>query len=134
MVVRKLGDFVFVNCRDARSIGTVEVLARRSGGVRIGVVESGVIGCKNRGVRARVFGEPGEGGSVESDAVEMALERRFFCGREIDESLCLIDCVDRGDFPLTLGELRELPALEVIQVQVAIPAALAGPQEALAIL
>src|SRR5712692_439904 len=99
MVIRKLGDFVFINHGDARSIGAVEVLARRCCCVRIGVVESGVIGCKNRGVRARVFGEPGEGGSVESDAVEMALERRFFCGREIEESLCLIEWGGRGEWP-----------------------------------
>src|SRR5437870_4160207 len=71
MVVRKLGDFVFANRGDARSIGAVEVLARRCRGVRIGVVESSSVWCKNRGVRAFVLGEPSEAGSVQGDAVEV---------------------------------------------------------------
>jgi len=36
MVVRKLGDFVSLMAAMARSIGAVEVLPRRCGGVRIG--------------------------------------------------------------------------------------------------
>src|SRR6202045_1397539 len=133
MVVRKLGDFVFVNSSEARSIGAVEVLPGRGRGVRISVVESGSIGCKTRGVRALVLGEPGEAGSVEGEAVEVAFQRRFFRGGEVDKALRFIYRIDRRDFPLTLGELRKLFALEVIEIQVAIPAALARPQEALAI-
>src|SRR6266480_6243513 len=134
MVVRKLGDFVFVNSSDARSIGAVELLARRCRGVRISVVENSGMGCKNRGVRAFVLAQPGEAASVEGDAVEVAFQRGFFRGAEIDKPLRFIYRVNRRYFPLTLGELRQLLAFEVIQIQVAIPAALAGPQEALAVL
>src|SRR2546430_12756929 len=106
MVVRKLGDFVFVNSSDARSIGAVELLARRCRGVRISVVESGGIGCKNRGVRAFVLAQPGEAASVEGHAVEVAFQRGFFRGAEIDKTIRFIDRVNRRDFPLTIGDRK----------------------------
>src|SRR5260370_12216833 len=112
MVVGKLGDFVSVARSDGRSIDAVEVLPRRSGGVRISVVESGGIGRKNRGVRAFLLGEPGQAGPVKSNAVEVSFQRRFFRGGEIHETFFFIHGVERSDFPFTSVDLRTWFPLE----------------------
>src|SRR5207249_12181398 len=58
----------------------------------------------------------------------------FFRGSEIGKAYCLVDGIYSRDFPFAFGELGKLLAIEVVQMQMAIPAALAGPQRALAIL
>ena len=134
MVVSKLSDFVFVNRADARTIAAVEILAWWRRSVRIGVIESGSIGRKNRAVRAFLFCDPRQASSVERDTVEVTFQRGFFRRRKIDKSPRFINSVDCRDFPFALGYLRKLFAFKAKQVQVAIPAALARPQEALAVL
>src|SRR3989449_4339430 len=69
MVVSKLSDFVFVNRADARTVAAVEILAWWRRSVRIGVIESGSVGRKNRAVRAFLFCEPRQASSVERDTV-----------------------------------------------------------------
>src|SRR5260370_38311851 len=127
MVVRKLGNFVCVNSSEARSIGAVEVLPRRGRGVRIGVVESGGVRCKNRGVRALVLGEPGEAGPVEGEAVEGAFQRRFFRGGEGDKTLRFIYCFRPPRFPPPLWKLPQLVAVRGLQKQLEIPASAPPP-------
>src|SRR5437879_7467502 len=91
------------------------------------------MGCQYRCVCAFVLGDSCQAGSVKSNAVQVTFQRRFLCGGEVDKAFGFIDRVDCRDFPFALGKLCELLALEVKQIQVAIPAAFAGPQETLAI-
>src|SRR5947207_14261321 len=109
MVARKLGHSVFVDGGNVRAVGSIKILALRGGGIGIGVVESGRVGCKYHGVRPCVFGELREAGSVKRYSVEMSLERWFFRGRKIDQALCFVDGIYRSTFPFALSALRKLP-------------------------
>src|SRR5260370_27533834 len=108
------------------------VLASRRGSVRMGNNERGWVGRKNSGVRAFLLGQAGEPAS-QSGNIEVPLERRFFRRREVDQSLCFVNRIQRSDFPFAPGNLPELLAFEIIKIQMAVTAALAGPQEALAV-
>ena len=64
----------------------------------------------------------------------MPLQRRFFCRGEINDSLPFIHRTQPRNFPLALCELRQLLSAHIVQIQVAIPASFARPQESLSVL
>ncbi len=57
MEIGKLGDFVFVDRGDARSVGAVKILTRRGSRVRKSINEGRRIRRENCGVRAFVLGQ-----------------------------------------------------------------------------
>src|ERR1700740_2376313 len=60
----------------------------------------------------------------------MALERRFLRGREIRVAFRFIYGIQTGHLPITLGDLRQLFPLQIENIQMPEPAALARPQKA----
>src|SRR5438552_1753824 len=127
VVIREFGHSVLVDRGDARAISAIKILALRRGGIRIGVVEGRSVGRKDRSMCSGLLSDGSKGCAVERYSIEVALKQRFFGCREIDQALCFIHAVERSDFPLAFGELRKLFSLEVKQIQMAIPAALARP-------
>src|SRR5260370_33215064 len=132
MGVGGVGYLVFVDAGDSCVSGTMNVVACRRGGVRMGNNERGWVGRKNSGVRAFLLGQAGEPAS-QSGNIEVPLERRFFRRREVDQSLCFVNRIQRSDFPFTPGNLPELLAFEIIKIDMAVTAGFAGPQEAFAV-
>src|SRR5207245_980641 len=119
---------------NGRSVCATKILARWRSRVRKSINEGRSICCEHRRVRASFLGQPCEARPIKSDAVELPLHRRFFRGGEVNEILRFVNGVNLRNLPITFGKLRELLAADVIQIQVAVAAALAGPQKTLSIL
>src|SRR6266404_8353156 len=85
-------------------------------------------------MRAFFLADARESRPIETYAIQLPFERRFFCRREISHALRFLHRVERSDFPFPFGELRKLLAVEIVEIQVPVSGAFAGPQKALAIL
>ena len=85
-------------------------------------------------VHAVLFGDAGESGAVERHAIEMPLEGRFFRGREIDDAFGFVNGIHLADFPIAFGELRELLAGQVIEIEMAVAGAFTRPEKAIGVL
>src|SRR6266436_7709117 len=134
MVVRKLPHLVLVYHRNARAVRPVEIQARRSRGIREGIVKSGRVRREDRIMRTFFLGDACESIPTETNAIQMTLEVRFFRRREIHRALRFFYRIECSDFPFSFGELRKLLAVAIVEIQVPVSGAFAGPEKALAIL
>src|SRR5882762_10970315 len=85
-------------------------------------------------MRAFYLGDACESGAIETDTIQVTLQGRLLRRREIHRALGFVNRVQRSDFPLAFGDLSEQLAVEIVEIQVPISGALAGPEEALAVL
>src|SRR5712664_1992449 len=85
-------------------------------------------------MRAFFLGDACESGAIETDTIQVTLQGRLLRRREIHRALGFVNRVQRSDFPLAFGDLSEQLAVEIVEIQVPISGALAGPEEALAVL
>src|SRR6266850_658875 len=85
-------------------------------------------------MRAFFLGDARESRPIETYAIELPLKGRFFRRREIHRALGFLNRVQRSDFPLAFGDLSEQLAVEIVEIQVPVSVALAGPEKALAVL
>ena len=65
------------------------------------------------------------------DAVELPLDGTLLRGGEIDLAVLFVHAGDALDFPIAVGELSELLARQIVEIEMAESGALAGPQKAL---
>src|SRR4029077_3298638 len=116
MVVGKFGHFVFVDGSDARSVGAVKILTRRGSRTGKSINKSGSVWREDRGVRAFFLCEACKTRAIKSDPIELPLKGRFLRRGEVNETVYFVNAVEPGDFPIALGELRELPAANIVQI------------------
>src|SRR6266446_5245785 len=85
-------------------------------------------------MRAFFLGDACESGAIETDTIQVTLEGRFLRRREIHHALGFLNRVQRSDFPLAFGDLSDQLAVEIVEIEMSVSRAFAGPQEALAVL
>src|SRR5260370_19290251 len=105
MVIGELCDLILVDCSDARSISVVKILVRRSSRVGKSIKEGRSVWREDRSVRAVFFGQARKARAIESDSIELPLERRLFRGGEIEKGLYFVNGADRPDLPVSPGSL-----------------------------
>src|SRR6267143_2844488 len=84
-------------------------------------------------MRAFFLGDACESGAIETDTIQVTLEGRLLRRREIHRALGFLNCVERSDFPLTFGDLSEQLTVEIVEIEMSVSGAFAGPEEALAV-
>src|SRR6266850_4737638 len=80
------------------------------------------------------LGDACESSAIETDTIQVTLEGRLLGRRGIHKKLGFLNRVERSDFPFAFGDLSKQLAVEIVEIQVPVSGAFAGPEKALAIL
>ncbi len=112
----------------------VERGRRRRGRRRVRVDEVVEVAREVDGVPAGAGRDLRRGAAVEGDAVEVPLQRALGRRRDVGRAVGLVDAVEVGDVPLPARDLADEVAVVLVEVEVAVPVAVAPPDEVVAVL
>jgi len=114
MIIRQFRNFILINNSQQRTIRPRHVLPWRRHRIRVSIHKCRSIRRHLHPMRPVVNGDAANRRAIERHAIQMPLQRRFRRAREIHQPFPLIHPVHRGNFPLTLGDLRKLLAFQIV--------------------